>query len=631
MRKFLQNLNVVLAALGLAEKMKNHQLSAEEQNSIIDAYNKQFGENAFATDHAQFEDDQKKAAEAAAMKNTFEQLAGILGTSAEAPAATAGTELVEAVKGLQSTIKELGSRSQGNEPAATVERTVTIAGAHTDKFAFGVMHSMFSASKRWNRIAITRNIAGDASEADKRAFNEEFTAFCESVSARVNELTASGMLRTLKPQSAVTVSGLNNDTEIGTRQFTVRQDALIARIVALPSLDGVFAKVSNVQSGQIITNVLFSKISQAYQSGHVYKGSVDILPEKAKLDKAMAKVLFSDMSALETSYLNYLNTSGSDPVKWNMIEWFLLHIATEISNEKNERAILGRYIAPTANVAGHHLYASTGMIHRLISYVDDLKLNPFEGNDVDDYSSSTIGDTLIAFVARIAAVRKDWKNFVIYVNEAHKPWFIHWYQSKYGQFNNYAGDVTTVVPEYGNKIVWVPNMGQLQFIFSSLENNLQLLENVPGEEYRTQFQRDLESIIAFSYWKEGTAAGFVGPKYASASAMKAANYADQVVFMNWPAAAVAADATALDAADAVAGNIFQLPNTNTDDKAITNISNAVEGVVYRIVAPATAGTYKTTIAKSGNFAGLTKGVDFSDDKFVDVVYNGTTFTEVARG
>lgn len=630
MKKFLQQLNAVLATLGLTDKLKNKELSTEEQAAIVAAYNKQYGENAFATDHASFEEDQRRQAEADAMKNTFNQLSGLLGTDNAAPAADAGAQLVQAVQGLQNTIKELGSRSQGEAPAAVVERTVAIAGAHTDKFAFGVMHSMFDANKRWNRIAIARKIEGDATEDEKRSFHNDFTSFCESISSRINSLAMSGMLQNIKPQAAVTVTGLNNDTEIGTRQFTIRQDALIARIVALPSLNGIFAKVSNVDSGQVITNVLFSEISQAYQSGHVYKGSVDILPEKAKLDKAMAKVKFDDMSALETSYLNYLNTSGSDPVKWNMIEWFLLHIATKIANEKLLRAIQGRRIEPSAGVAGHYLYASTGMIHRLISYVDEFKLNPFVGADVDDYNSSTIGDTLIAFVARIAAIREDWKNFVIYVNEAHKPWFIHWYQSKYGQFNNYNGDVTSVVPEYGNRIVWVPGMGQLQFIFSSVENNLQTLENVPGEEYRTQFQRDLEAVIAFSYWKEGCGAGFVGPKYASADAMKAAKYADQTVFMNWPAAAVEADATELDADDAVCGNIFQLPNTNTANKAITDIKNAKAGVVYRIVAPATAGANKTTIAKSGKFADLKSAVDFATVKYVEVILSGEKFVEVDR-
>lgn len=631
MKKFLQQLSAILAALTLTDKFQNKSLTPEEQNAIVDAYNKQYGENAFATDHASFEADQKAAADAAAMKQTFEALSGMLGTPAASSTTEAGANLVDAVKGLQAEIKNLGSRAQGDAPAATVERTVAISGAHTANFAFGVMHDMFAASKRWNRIAMTRKIEGEATEAQKEAFHKEFTSFCEGLCSRMGELAAAGMLSTLKPQAAVTVTGLNNDTEIGTRQFTVRQDALIARIAALPTLDRIFPKVSNVQSGQVITNVLFSEISQAYQAGHVYKGSVDILPEKAVVDKAMAKIQFTDMSALETSYLNYLNTNGSDPVKWNMIEWFLLHIATKIANEKLVRGIRGRRIEPSANVAGNAMYASTGMIQRLISYVDDLKLNPFKGADVDDYTSATIGDTLIAFVQRIAAVREDWKDFVLYVNEAHKPWFIHWYQAKYGTFNNYNGEITNVVPEYGNRIVWVPGMGQLQFIFSSLEGNLTLLENVPGEEYKTQFQRDLEAVIAFSYWKEGTGAGFVGPKYNSLAELEGADYADQIIFMNWPAKEVAADAATLDASAVVAGNIFQLPNTNTADTAITDIVKAKAGEVYRILAPATAGAKKSTIAKAGKFAELKSAVDFSAVKYLDVIFEGGKFYEVARG
>jgi len=634
MKKFLQQLAAIVATLGFSQKFQNKELTAEEQSAIVDAYNKQYGENAFEADHKAFEDDQKKAAEDAARKAAFEQLAGVLGVEApKAGAADNSSAVVDAVKDLKATVEKLGASSQGDAPTDKVQMTIAAYGAHTDKYAFGVRHSMFDASKRWNRIAVTREIAGDASIAEKEAFQAEFSAYCEGLQARINELHKSGSLKNLKPEAAITVSGLNSDNEIGTRQFTIRQDMLIARISALPTLDGIFSKISNVQSGQVITNVLFGAISQAYQAGRVFKGSVDFAPEKAKVDKVMAKVQFSDMSALELSYLNYLNTNGSDPVKWSLIEWFVLHIATVISNEKVERAIRGRYVTPTSNVAGLTMLASTGIIGRLLSYYDDKKMLPFTSSSCDGYSSSDIGDVLVYFASQIAERVKNPLDYVIYVNEKHKPLFIHWFENKYGTYNNFNGAVVDVVPEYGNRIKWVPGMGNLQIIFSSVEGNIALLENVPGEEYKMQFQRDLEEIIAFSYWKEGVGAGYVGKTFSSASDLAADDAKHQMVFMNWPAATVAADATTLDADDAKAGNIFQLPNTNTADKALTDITHAVDGETYRIVGPATVGTYKTTIAKSGKFSNLSAAVNFNSDKYLDVAYDATNskFIEVGRG
>lgn len=625
MKKFLQNMSVILTALGLTAKFQNKELSADEQASIVDAYNKQFGEDAFDTDHKVFEDEKKKAADAAALSETFGALASELGVKNDNPEDTAAATL-QAVKDLKAEINRLGNQAGAEKPEETV--TVSGFGVHTKDFAFGVRHQMFAAGLRWNRIAITRRRDGEATAAEKQAFHDTFTSYAEGLQARMQALAEAGLLKSLKPQSAVTVSGLNSDTEIGTRQFTVRMDALIARLISLPSLERVFPKVSNVQSGQVITNVLFSEISQAYQSGHVFKGSVDIEPEKAKVDKVMAKVQFTDMTALELSYLNYLNTSGSDPVKWNMIEWFLLHIATKIANEKVLRGIQGYFHTPATGTAGHFMHAADGLIKKLFDYNRERKLLPFVDANCDDYTSATIGDVLTYFVSQIAAVREDWADFVIYVNEAHRPWFIHWYESKYGTFNNYNGAVTDIVPEYNNAIKWVPGMGNMQFIFASLPGNIQLLENVPGEEYRMQFQRDLEEVIAFSYWKEGVGAGFVG-KAISAANWAAYDGADQIIFMNWPATAVAADATSLTAGGS---NLFQLPNTNTADKALTDISGAKDGVVYRIYGPASAGSYNTSIATSGKFANLTAAVDFDSCAWIDLAYDSanSVFIELGR-
>lgn len=633
MKKFLKQLAAIVAVLGFNDAFASKSLTADQQKAIVDAYDKQYGENAFDTDQKAFEEDQRKEAENAARKAAFDSLADSLNVPATGNAAVDNQAVVDAVKGLQETVEKLGAKSQGEAPADKVNVTVAAYGAHTDKFAFGIRHSMFDATKRWNRIAILREIKGEASQDERESFQKEFGSYCEGLQKRFAELHASNSLRNLKPEAAITVTGLNSDNEIGTRQFTIRQDMLIARIVALPSLETVFPKISNVQSGQVITNILFGAISQAYQAGHVFKGTASFAPEKAIVDKCMAKVQFTDMSALETSYLNYLNTNGSDPVKWTMIEWFVLHIAKVIANEKVERGMRGRRVEPVANTAGLTLLSSTGFIGRLLSYYDAHKMLPFVDSNCDSYDKTDIGDVLIYFASLIADRVDNPKDYVIYVNEKHKPLFAHWYNSKYGTNANYNGNVLNEVPEYGNVIKWVPGMGNLKWIFASLEGNLNLLENQPGEEYKTQFQRDLEEIIAFSYWKEGTGAGYVGKEFATAAALAAANAGNQMVFCNWPVATVAADATSLDAADAKAGHLFQLPNTNTANKALTDIANAKDGETYRIIAPATAGTYKTTIAKSGKFANLTAAVDFSSDKYLDVAYDAanSVFIEVGRG
>lgn len=639
MNKFLQNLKTVAEKLGLTSKLSARTLTAEDNDQIAAEYDKAFGEGSFNQDYAEFKKDCAAVEKAKELSDTFNKVADMLGVSAgtegtDAPDAQTQNAVVEAVDKLTAAVNVLGGKSAGDAPKDIVPVTVTISGKHTDKFAFGIQHPMFDAAKRWNRLAITHVLpTRDASAKEKEAFRDEFAEYCEAIGHRINELAAAGNLQGLKVQDSMTVTGLNSDNEIGTYRYTIRQDALIARIIALPSLAGIFDKISNVQAGQVITNVLFTEVSQAYQAGHVYKGSVSFVPEKAKVHKAMAKIQFTDMSELEKSYLNYLNRSGANPVKWNMIEWLLLHISTKIANEKLVRAIRGRRVEPTANVAGIANLSADGIIGRLLSFYDANKMLPFTEGDCNNYDKTNIGDVLIYMAGRISELVDNPKDYVFYVNENHKPLMAHWYNTTYGSNANYNGDQINVVPEYDNKIVWVPGMGNLQFIFATVEGNITLLEGVPGEEFRFEFQRDLESVVAFSYWNEGVGAGYVGKEFSSRAALVADDCKSQMLFMNWPAVDVDADATSLDADDAKAGQIFQLPNDNTANKALTDIAHAKDGETYRIIAPATAGTYKTTIAKSGKFADLKSAVDFSSDKFLDVAYDKTNdkFIEVARG
>ncbi|MFR1239674.1 MAG: hypothetical protein ACLSDJ_00410 [Butyricimonas faecihominis] len=51
----------------------------------------------------------------------------------------------------------------------------------------------------------------------------------------------------------------------------------------------------------------------------MFKGEFELKPEIGYVDDAMMKTIFKSMKWLERQYIGYLNTNGSDPVKWNMI------------------------------------------------------------------------------------------------------------------------------------------------------------------------------------------------------------------------------------------------------------------------------------------------------------------------
>lgn len=629
MKKFITQLFAIAATLGLGAKLKDHSLSEEEQASLKASYDAKFGADAFESDMKAYEESLAKEKE----DFIYQQIAAALGQE-DVKSATLAS-IVSAIADLKDSVKALAQKASDDNPD-TKKAEAVVFGVHTKDYAFGVKNDLFAASKRHNAIAINGVIPQEQpSEEEKATLRQDFNAFASSLAKRYQELCKTGRINTLA--SGVDFSSLSN-INLNERYYEVRQDMLISRIIALPSLAGLFPTVSRVQSGQIFTNLLAKAVSQAYQAGRVFKGGVKFEPEKAYTDKVMAKIQFEDMSELETSYLNYLNTNGSDPVKWSMIEWIILQLATQLNSERNERSVMGYRIEPTATVAGHEMYAATGVVYRLIGYfLKEHKVLPFMSKDLASYDATDMGDVLMAFAAELQKAYKRPKDLIVYVNEAHKPWYNAWLNAKYGKNTGFVPDPDTI-PNYGYRIKWVPNEPlNLYFIFATLEGNIFLLENIPGEEYDMKFQRDLEELIAFSYWKEGAAAAFAGVEEDDYGDLATRGQKDaQVIFMNFPAVHVDADADEFDAED---GRIFITKNNTAGSGqggadvpvVLSDIENAEEGVVYIIVIG--GATNPTTIAKSGKFSNVTAWSPTTVGEWIALTYDATTskFAEVDRG
>ena len=628
MKKFLTQLFAIAAAFGLEANLKGKALTEDEQAKLKKEYDAKYGDGSFEKDMADYE------ASIAKEKESFiyAQIAEALGKenlkeqSAEA--------IVNAIKELKAEIKALGSKAEAdNQPHVAVVEL----GVHTKDYAFGVKNDIFAAGKRHNAIAINGAIPQEeASEDEKATLRKDFGAYASSLAKRFQALTKSGKINTLA--SGVDFSKLSN-IDLNERYYEVRQDMLISRIVALPSLAGIFPTVSRVQSGQIFTNLIAKAVSQAYQAGRVFKGGVTFEPEKAFTDKVMAKVQFEDMSDLETSYLNYLNTNGSDPMKLSMIEWIILELATQLNNERNERSVMGYRVEPTVGVAGHENFAATGIVYRLLGfYYKEHKVLPFTDATLASYDATDMGEVLQAFAAELQKAYKRPKDLIVYLNEAHKPMFNAWLNATYGKNTGFVPAPDTI-PNYGYRIKWVTNMPlNFYFIFATVENNLFLLENIPGEQFDMKFQRDLEEVIVFSYSKEGAAAAFAGVAEDDLAALKAAGVKGrQIIFMNLPAVVLDADEDEPDAED---GRIF-ITSANTTGSgaggadvpvAISDIANAEEGVIYHIECGSI--TNATTIAKSGKFAGISKAWQpTAVGQWIDLYYDATNdaFLEAARG
>lgn len=608
---FKKNFEKILKALGLMDKAKSKTLSKEDWTRIQASYKETFGSDFYADANADSNDAEKvkaydyamsviSSAEVDTDEEDEEEDEEEAPESEEEQEEEEGNDkkkknlgkkiekIVNTNKKLASKVKNLSSKALPDNPIEAKKGAIVgLGGFHTPKFAFGIEHPIYAAEKRWNQILMHGKNISLKSDPDTEIFEDfqkEFKSYAKDLSKRMQSLHTNGLLnvKSLNTDGSIDYSGLE-DAGLGTQFLVRRQDALIARIIALPTVFGVFPLRSNVQDGDLITNAFFGEFSQAYQEGEISKGGMDLVPEKAKVHDVMFKTLFKSMKWIETQYIGYLNTAGSDPVKWNMIEWMVLNIATVLNNERNMRTVLGCRVEPTSGVAGHYLHSSTGVIHRLLSYIEKFQVLPFDDSDYATYSATTMCSVAEAFAEEVNQVLPNLLGKAIYMNEKHRPWYLQSYRTTYGKDLDFAGPNDMKLMNYDLPIKWVPNMGNMKFMWITEVGNIQALENVPGEMFNTYFERRLENVWGFSTWKEGTAAAYAGKEYATAAALAAAGRKDQVIFINKPVTVLAKDATTADGSK----NFWFVTQANTADVApanleITDITNPEEGVVYKI-------------------------------------------------
>lgn len=657
-KKFME----ILQSLGFVEKAKKEELTEDDWTQIDAAFKEKFGKtlseaqaeneniasneadrkaaldiiNAVtAEDKSESDDDEDEGDEEKPekpKKKAIVQDASV--TSGVQTLVTKMDALTSENKKLQEQIEKM-AKIANPDTAETVVRKLNAAGpGHTDTHLFGIQHSMFSMDNRWNKIARNPKEArlSDPTKEDAQAFQNATYKYGASIAARYRYLKENNMLDQLKKDSSFT----NDLTELsgaglGEQFVTLRQDALIARIIAIESPYELFPRRYGVQDRELMTIAYFDELSQGYQKGHVFKGGMKLEPEMAYVDDAMFKTEFGPMKEIERMYIGYLNSDGSDPMKWSMIEWQLLNMYIKLTNEQHTRVIRGCYVKPETGVAGSYLNAGTGLLYTLQRYYHENKLLPHSDAAYNDYTEATMLDSVLAFVQDVEKVLdedEEFKDKFIYLNKRHRSWWLQNIRSKYGKDMDFTGpdSYANIVPDYDLRIKWVPSLGNLKLMFIQEHGNLQAIEFVPGEMLAVDFDRAMELMHVWSTWKEGFSGFIVGKKFDTPAELKANEYKMQLIYMNRPATELAADATTADASD----NYWFVTGVNTAATALTDITNAKKGVVYIIETGDT--TFPTSIAQADKFSTITKAwTPEAEGDYIMVVLNSESkFLELER-
>lgn len=628
---FKEKLQSVFAKLGLSQKAKDNTLSPEEWQQVVNSYKEEFKTTL---------QDDLDADQSAGTNNqplpTQEQVASLyqclLGTmhaadpssndteanangaaTEEQPAQSANPSINEVINlafKLSTVVNQMSAKAAPDVPVAASSPSAPVAymgPADRSKFLYGIDNPIFGMDKRWNKIATNVGYASlnAPSENDEKAFGKAIVSFSSSLADRFKYLHDHQMLNPEKLSQSAFSNDYAGVTDLsgGNQYIVMRQDALIARVLAKRDLTQYFPVRYGIQDRDLVFNAFFTEVSQAYQKGEMFKGSMKVENEMGYVDDMMIKMQFGPMKEIERMYIAYLNKEGSDPIKWSMIEFCILNTLETAQVEQNKRRMRGIYLKPVAGKVGSYLNGSTGVLYTLIRLYHENKLLLNNDDDFNSYTATTMLDAVQAFHSDVLSKMSedmDLDSHVLYLNRTHQNWWIKNIRTKYGKDIDFQGpnSYLNVIPDTNMRIVWLPYLGQMPFMMMQVPGNIQFLEYVPGEMMSYKIQEFMELVNLWSTWKEGCSPAFVGRRFSSASDLAANNYEYQQIFMNKPAVDIAADATT---ADATKGFWF-VTGTNTKATAITDITGAKEGPAYILECGDV--TFASSVAKSGKFANL---------------------------
>lgn len=628
-----EKLTHVFSLLGLTQKAKDQTLSDEEWKAVVNRFQQEYKvtlQEAMAEENSHSQVPSITQEEITAAYNMVKDIVAEQTTQETSEGEhdeedeTVHTTQEEVIPSMSQVLSMLGkvadkvkTMSHRASPDIPLQETVplTVHGyngpADQNKFLFGIENSMFSMEKRWNKITLQPSYSAANpvdEETDGPAFRKAVLEYSRSLKQRFNYLHQKNYLNQVQALSegkfSTDYSGVKS-VPGGDNFIVLRQDALIARVLMKRDVTQYFPVRYGIQDSDLVFNAYFSEVSQAYQPGEVWKGGAEMQPERGYVDDAMIKLSFGQMKELERMYIAYLNKEGSDPIKWNMIEFFILNTLQTAQVEQNKRRIRGMYVKPETGKPGSYLNTGTGILYTLIRYYHENKLLL---NDDESYRSYTQDDMLDAALEFYNDVQSqcsedmDLDNMCIYLNKTHQPWYLKNVRAKYGKDVDFSGpdSYKYKLPDTEMRIIWLPYLGQLPLMFIHEPGNLQFLENVPGEMLNFKMKEDMELVKGWSVWKEGCSAAFVGKNFDSAEALKENNFVWQQIFMNKPCVSLADDATTCDASK---GFWFETVQNTTASKKITDITNAKVGVVYLIECG--SANQPQGIDKSSKFADIT--------------------------
>ena len=514
----------ILAVLGLSEWKKKEGKDILDEQDIAKLHEMGFNDEfikpfAEAIEKGFQEEDTTETTQTAVMKSLLAKTTNDLiqansqleamklsETTKEQAIAAKDTEIA----GLKDRIKALSSLPEPDNGAAAAVPAGTEQGMNLsdENQLFGMQGEMYALDRGYNQRA------------------------------RAALLARQGISTTVMAASSMDYGRLKED--LGAFYRIPWQERIQSFLMKLPSLESVFPLEPNYQDLATLTNIWLGEFSQSDNTSSnfddVVKGNYKFDSETLRMYSVMFAHKFQNLKELEKTWIGSLNREGSQVIKWSFIEYIMVETAKKLHNERELRRINGVRKDPDLGKPGRAMEASDGLYEWLRKKVDGFvdvnngktvyQIKPFVLGEINE---SNIGEKIFQATGMIPAVLRDSGSLVLYIPSHMIVWYHKYNELHYGTNQDYKAGIMYVKEYPSVKLVQIPNADNHQRLIWTLDGNIHLFEDAPGEMTRFSMEQQDWTLKVWSNWKESVWARAVGYKYTNKADM---DYSRQMIFCN---------------------------------------------------------------------------------------------------
>jgi len=430
-------------------------------------------------------------------------------------------------------------------------------------------------------------------------------------------------------ESKVEIQKLKDDVDLYYRENPTEVNSLHRDLLGLP---GFWNIRTNVDDKVADGNIVSGEISQARKLTWLAKNKQLIQPEESKIFPVNIDIEHQGyyLQQIEASWLNSWNREGSQPYKMSFVRFLLSELDKKARQEDRKVAINGVYVKTPedATVAGSAINRGDGLLIQLWrAYFVDSK---FRVANIGAPTLVNIVDYIVELIEKnVPEESKNTDGLVLYVS----PTWLRRYKSRYRQLygleNDFSKDGVMDIENYPNvRFQTLRDLEGSDFMFLTFDDNIELMENVPGEKSMYRFDSLKRNVYIYADYKWGSRFKHIGTtvKEGDPDAFKVQTvWANMAPYLHDTFVSLYDDTT----------GVVTIPYSNIETKTgwatdITELKGYYDGQIVRIKGAASG---VSGVVTDGAKFNLTGDVDFdlSNGGTLTLLSNGDgTFNEIKR-